>query len=302
MPAARRRPRRRARPRPVRPRRSQAAPALGHAVQDVHAARRRRRARTTTRTSCETVDFLAGSDAGGSRREQRLAAMRTACTPATRCRAAKPATAVQTELRRVMVRTERLAATPDRDGMIVAKELPGVERGPRGRARTTSPTRRSAGAQERRTCWSTGAARPTSSSSWTATRSKKELEAAAEGATSRWPTLSRLAGTRLTWDELRRYQPLDPGNAKMRGLATDVLDRGRLAARLDPAVAPLLRARPGPTPTRADRLHQAARLLVLDRGPEGDRFGAELRGGAPPARGEAERRPRRTTLPAPHPS
>ena len=30
------------------------------------------------------------------------------------------------ELRRVIVRTERLASTPDRDGMITARALPGV--------------------------------------------------------------------------------------------------------------------------------------------------------------------------------
>jgi len=30
----------------------------------------------------------------------------------------------------------------------------------------------------------------------------------------------------LTWELVRTYQRVDPGNAKMRGLAADVLDRG----------------------------------------------------------------------------
>ena len=30
----------------------------------------------------------------------------------------------------------------------------------------------------------------------------------------------------LDWDDIRRYQQVDPGNAKLRGLSEDVLDRG----------------------------------------------------------------------------
>ena len=38
--------------------------------------------------------------------------------------------------------------------------------------------------------------------------------------------LSRRDALGLTWDNVAAYQRIDPGNAKMRGLVGDVLDRG----------------------------------------------------------------------------
>src|SRR5690606_29835589 len=77
----------------------------------------------------ETVAFLAGPERAETVKLS-LAELRRSLMGGDRAQAEVARDAVEAELRRVMVRTERLAATPDRDGMVVPKELPGLSLSP----------------------------------------------------------------------------------------------------------------------------------------------------------------------------
>ena len=59
-----------------------------------------------------------------------------------------------------MVRTERLASTPDRDGMVAECVMPGLELAPDDVRGLPPPATRSPRRSTSRTCWSTGAASP----------------------------------------------------------------------------------------------------------------------------------------------
>lgn len=171
-----------------------------------------------------TVEFLAGKDRAVAVTSH-SSAMRTALYAGDVSAARDARDAAQAELRRVMVRTERLAATPDRDGMITAKELPGVEVSSRDVKAYVSDA--AVGnilkSNDILEYWRSS---PYLFEFMDAYQVKKRLEEAAEGVNAPLAEAMRLAGDRLSWDELKRYQPLDPGNAKMRGLVGDVLDRG----------------------------------------------------------------------------
>ncbi|WP_325551119.1 helicase-related protein [Flexivirga sp.] len=134
---------------------------------------------------------------------------------------------VEHELRRVMCRTERLASTPSRDGMLVEKSLPA--------AKLAADDLRS---------WRTfdGVARHVDHRDvfeyWRSTpyplnlmergsyQVRSKFEAAAERNDPELRGLLKDARGLLDWDEIRRYERVDPGNAKLRGLSEDVLDRG----------------------------------------------------------------------------
>ena len=77
----------------------------------------------------QTVDFLAGAERAAIVRHN-LARLRRGLMTGDRDLATEARDVVQTELRRVMVRTERLASTPDRDGMVTECVLPGLELAP----------------------------------------------------------------------------------------------------------------------------------------------------------------------------
>ena len=171
-----------------------------------------------------TVEFLAGKDRALAVTAH-SSAMRTALYAGDVGAARDARDAAQAELRRVMVRTERLAATPDRDGMITARELPGVEVAPRDVQAYVSDAAvgKILKSQDILEYWRSS---PYLFEFMDAYQVKKRLEEAAEGVNAPLAEAMRLAGDRLSWDEFKRYQPLDPGNAKMRGLVSDVLDRG----------------------------------------------------------------------------
>lgn len=171
-----------------------------------------------------TVEFLAGPGRAATVAFD-SGAMRTALYAGDADAARQARDRVQTELRRVMVRTERLAATPDRDGMITTKQLPGVEVSPSDVRAYVSDAAvgallKSADVLE---YWRSS---PYLFELMDAYQVKKRLEVATKEHNQPLADALALAGPRLTWDELRRYQPLDPGNAKMRGLVNDILERG----------------------------------------------------------------------------
>ncbi|MCC2333612.1 helicase-related protein [Cellulomonas wangsupingiae] len=174
-----------------------------------------------------TTTFLAGEErARVVERELRM--MREALVSGgDSARAREARDRVQNELRRVMCRTERLASTPDRDGMLVEKQLPRVEltaddlRG----WRTFDGVARAADRRDVFEYWRSspyplnlmerGSYQVRTKFQAAAERQDPSLVAALDGA----PGL-------LAWDDVRAYRRVDPGNAKLRGLFADVLDRG----------------------------------------------------------------------------
>src|SRR5699024_5926594 len=126
---------------------------------------------------------------------------------------------VQHQLRRVMSRTEGLAATPERDGMLQLKELPGV---------------RLTGEDVRSWCTFQDVARRVDARDvfeyWRCTpyplslmeRGNYQVQTKFRAAIERRdPELARLLRGKhglLDWPSIRDYTQVDPGNAKLRGL------------------------------------------------------------------------------------
>jgi hypothetical protein len=132
---------------------------------------------------------------------------------------------VETDLRRVMSRTERLAATPDRDGMLKDASL--------GRMQIEASdvlAYRSAAAiaqcVDRQDVFEYWRSSPYIFNIMEGYQVKKRLRDSLSKANGELrEALSHAAGM-LDWETLRNYSTLDPGNAKMRALVEDVLDRG----------------------------------------------------------------------------
>ena len=175
-----------------------------------------------------TVRFLAG-DQGPVRPEAIAADLRTmrhavfsdgaeAVGRAARDR-------VQLGLRQLMTRTERVAASAEQDAMVREVPAPGV-------ALAAADVRafRSADAiarvVDRHDVFEYWRSAPYLFNLMDTYQIKKKLSAAAE--TNDPDLRAALTGAHglLDWAMIRRYEALDPGNAKMRGLVHDVLDRG----------------------------------------------------------------------------
>ena len=171
-----------------------------------------------------TVEFLAGKERAATVASS-SAALRTAVYAGELAAARTNRDEVQEELRRVMVRTERLASTPDRDGMVVAKKLPGVELLPRDLKQYASD-QAVAGVVNAHDVFEYWRSAPYLFEFMDTYKVKRDLEAAAGVPNPALADAFRIAGARLTWDHIRSFRPLDPGNAKLRGLVRDVLDRG----------------------------------------------------------------------------
>lgn len=134
---------------------------------------------------------------------------------------------VERELRRVMCRTERLSATQNRDGMLESREMP--------EARLKAQDLRS---------WQTfddvsrHVDRHDVFEYWRATpyplnlmdrnsyQVRTKFQEAAERNDATLAIMLRHGRGLLDWEDIRRYRQVDPGNAKLRGLIDDVLDRG----------------------------------------------------------------------------
>jgi hypothetical protein len=174
-----------------------------------------------------TIQFLGGNERA-STVERELRTLRANVldggSPAL-ARAARDR--VQQELRQVMCRTERLAATPDRDGMLSEKPLDGTRLTAEDlRAwRTFDDVAKQIDRHDVFEYWRS-TPYPLNLMERGSYQVRTKFQAAVErGDTDVAAALAGGAGL-LNWDDVCRYRAIDPGNAKMRGLVTDVLDRG----------------------------------------------------------------------------
>jgi len=134
---------------------------------------------------------------------------------------------VEEELRRVMSRTERLSATPGRDGMLQERRLQNVKLEPEDLRswRTFDDVARHIDRHDVFEYWRS-TPYPLNLMERNSYQVRTKFEAAAERRDPRLVELLKDARGLLNWDEIVQYQKVDPGNAKLRGLNTDVLDRG----------------------------------------------------------------------------
>lgn len=171
----------------------------------------------------QTVDFLAGTQRAAVVRHN-LSRLRRGLMTGDRDLATEARDVVQKELRRVMVRTERLASTPDRDGMVAECVMPGLALAPEDVADFAFLDRvaKALDQQDMLEYWRSS---PYVLELMDGYVVKKELErtgADSAEVVAAVGTASRL----LSKDRVNAYERVDPGNAKMRALSEDVLERG----------------------------------------------------------------------------
>ena len=174
-----------------------------------------------------TTAFLAGEERARVV-ERELRTMREVLVSGDDVSRAKTARdRVEHELRRVMCRTERLASTPDRDGMLQEKQLPDVRvtaddlRG----WRTFDGVARAVDRHDGFEYWRSSPY-PLNLMERGGYQVRSRFQAAAERQDPALVAALEKAPGLLPWDDVRAYRRVDPGNAKLRGLLADVLDRG----------------------------------------------------------------------------
>lgn len=172
----------------------------------------------------ETVEFLAGSDRVAPLKD-RLGELRSGLMTGDRARAQKARDIVQQELRRVIVRTERLAATPDRDGMLGPRPMPALALGQQDLKdfRFVSRVSDALDQPDMLEFWRSS---PYVLELMDGYVVKKELERAGAESADVCAAIKEHGKSLLSKRDIIAYRPLDPGNAKMRGLAGDVLETG----------------------------------------------------------------------------
>ncbi|GAB3488115.1 DEAD/DEAH box helicase [Flexivirga lutea] len=174
-----------------------------------------------------TVQFLAGEERAHIV-ERELRTMReTLLAGGDHTVAREARDRVEHELRRVMCRTERLASTPSRDGMLVEKPMPGAKLATEDLRswRTFDGVARHVDHHDVFEYWRS-APYPLNLMERGSYQIRKNFEAAAERNDPELRGLLKDGRGLLKWEEVRRYEQVDPGNAKLRGLSEDVLDRG----------------------------------------------------------------------------
>lgn len=174
-----------------------------------------------------TVRFLAG-DERAHVVERELRAMReTLLSGGDHAHARAARDRVELELRRVMSRTERLASTPDRDGMLVERPLPGAKLDAEDLRswRTFDDVARQIDRHDVFEYWRS-TPYPLNLMDRGSYQVRTKFQAAAERHDPGLLATLRSGRGMLDWDDIRRYQQVDPGNAKLRGLTNDVIDRG----------------------------------------------------------------------------
>ncbi|NUU18453.1 helicase [Cellulomonas humilata] len=174
-----------------------------------------------------TVRFLAG-DERAHVVERELRAMReTLVLGGDPQRARDARHRVEIELRRVMSRTERLSSTPDRDGMLSESTMPGVELAVQDLRswRTFDDVARQIDRHDVFEYWRS-TPYPLNLMERGSYQVRTKFQAAAECNDPKVATILASSQGLLSWNDIRTYQQVDPGNAKMRGLSADVLDRG----------------------------------------------------------------------------
>lgn len=172
-----------------------------------------------------TMTFLAGDDRARIV-EGELRVMRESLIAGgdqNRARSARDR--VELELRRVMCRTERLSATPDRDGMLVDRGTDGLELVAQDLRtwRTFDDVARAIGGNDVFEYWRS-TPYPLNLMERNSYQIRTRFQAAAEA--NQPDVVAALADAKglLDWESIRAYRAVDPGNAKMRWLFHDVLD------------------------------------------------------------------------------
>lgn len=180
----------------------------------------------------DTVDFLMNDgdslcDFKSELDHLRLEIQRAAMGVGTGLPAAKDA--VEERLRRVMVRTERLAATEDRSGMLqeIDEECL-VEAGDFEEFRAIDAISRHLGAPDAVEYWKSAPyVLNCMDTSYKVKRRLRECIAEDQGGTEEVvEALQVLARTGLCWDQIRHYKPVDMANSRMRALSNDTVDSG----------------------------------------------------------------------------
>lgn len=136
---------------------------------------------------------------------------------------------LEADLRRVMVRTERLAASEDRDGML--KEVPSskVELEARDLTGYVSLQRvaRALGQGDVLEYWKSAPYLLNFMDSYKLKKAFKDIiEVSGDGDQDLAGLLSRGDDLLLPWDDVSRYAEIDPGNARLRGLLADTVGAG----------------------------------------------------------------------------
>ena len=240
-----------------------------------------------------TLRFLERSNGGDSSLDTLLIGYRKALLSAGEHGTEEPLHAsradLEARLRRVMVRTERLASTPDRNGMLVEKQAASV--GLRERdvldflalqnvGRILEQPRRARILEER--------ARSLLNFMDENYKLKRGLNAAAEEADRRMALARALlsrSSAALEWERVERYAELDAGNGRFRALLDETVGRGAHQLLWVPPSLPYYRpaSRAVWRPCRSG-VHEATRFLVVALGAAGRGRVSELRGGAPHGR------------------
>lgn len=174
-----------------------------------------------------TVRFLAGEER--ARAVQRdLATLRSSLFANDHDAARAARDRAQQELRRVMSRTERLAGSADRDGFVVEGELPQVQLSPTDVKDYRRLTRVSdlVDTRDPLEFWRAAPYVLELMESYQVKSKLQRLHEARPDDPGLVDAVAADGAAALRWDDIQRYARIDPGNAKMRGLAADVLDRG----------------------------------------------------------------------------
>jgi hypothetical protein len=203
---------------------------------------------------------------------------------------------IESQLRRIMCRTERLRESEDAGGMLRQVPVEGMALDV-GDVKSLVTLARIGEAVEQPQVLDYWKSAPYLLNFMDRYRLKGAVVARLGGASGDGALASLLEhahGVLLSWSDVETYQALDPGNAaaeppRLGGAARAV------EAPLAPAVVAVLRAGGALRRRRPRRDHQAAPLLHLDRRSEGDREPRELprgAGGLPGGRGRARQHAR----------
>ncbi|MXV97627.1 MAG: hypothetical protein F4126_05690 [Acidimicrobiaceae bacterium] len=168
----------------------------------------------------DTCLFLFGDPARVERLQNRFRELRAALTSRESLdRATAICRDVEADLRGVMARTERLAATPDRDGMLDETEIPAIVSSDDLRAYVRIGALAEAVAHHEPTEYWKSA--PYLVNFMEAYKLKQAVAEAAECGLLDGEELNPGPGL-LSWDDVEAYQQIDPQNARLRWLIEDL--------------------------------------------------------------------------------
>jgi hypothetical protein len=175
----------------------------------------------------DTVRFLRRDDTAVDRLAQDIALFRRALfatDPASRADALAAKSRIEDELRKVMSRNERLAASKDRSGMLTVRDAPALELTSDDvrRYRTLRQLGHRIGVSGAGAYWE---ATPYPLSHLEGYVFGRQFARQAERDASIVADLD-VATLMLDFEDIRRYRRTDPGNARMRSLEADTIERG----------------------------------------------------------------------------